>query len=245
MKKEIHYWHSPALDIDMPLAVYGHYGVPVLLFPTASADFEEYERFGMVDAIARHIDHGTIKLFSINGVNNLSWYNEGIHPAERARRQALYDQYVMQELVPFIYHHCHGPQPICTVGASMGAYHALNSLLKHPETFKWCIGMSGIYDVRRYFDGHYDDNCYFNNPPDFVAGLEDANLLETIRATSINLVVGQGPWEHVDWTESMARVLWSRGIPCNFDLWGHDVSHDWPWWKVEMDAYIPRLFATP
>ena len=42
---EKHYLYSNALGGMMPVAVYGHWGVPLLFFPTASADFEELERF--------------------------------------------------------------------------------------------------------------------------------------------------------------------------------------------------------
>lgn len=243
MHKEYHVWHSPNIGFDMPVAVYGHWGVPVLMFPTASADCEEYERFGLIGSIAHHVDAGRVKLYSINTINNLSWFNEELHPFERARRQNVYDRYVVDEVVPFIHSQCRSLTPIATVGASMGAYHALNSLLKHPNVFKWCIGMSGIYDVRKYFGGMYNNEMYFNNPPDYVGGMDDHWLLEQIRSCSINLIVGQGPWEHVDWTESMANALWSKALPCNFDKWGWDVSHDWPWWKVELDTYIPRLFG--
>ncbi|NDD28736.1 MAG: esterase [Proteobacteria bacterium] len=243
MNKRTHVWRSPSLGIEMPVAVYGHWGVPMLFFPTAAADFEEYERFGLIGDIASHIERGAVKVYSINTINNKSWFDENIHPAERARRQALYDQYVREEVVPFIHADCGSWQPICTVGASMGAYHALNTLCKHPTQFKWCIGMSGIYDMRRYMDGYFDENCYFNNPPDFVGGMSDHASLEMLRSCSINLIVGRGPYEHIDWTQHATDALWNRGVSVNMDLWGHDSGHDWPWWKRQLNVYIPKLFG--
>ena len=41
---------SPAPK-EMPIAAYGHYGFTLLLVPTAGADYLEYERFGLIDAI--------------------------------------------------------------------------------------------------------------------------------------------------------------------------------------------------
>ena len=35
----------------MPLVAYGHAGYPLLMFPTAAADFLEYERVYLIDAI--------------------------------------------------------------------------------------------------------------------------------------------------------------------------------------------------
>ncbi len=243
MSKQVHVWHSPNIGFDMPVAVYGHYGVPVLFFPTAAADFEEYERFGLIDSIWQWVDNGTIKVITVNGINNHSWFNDDIDGNERGRRQQLYDNYISQEVVPFIHSQCNGLTPIATVGASMGAYHALNTLLKHPNQFKWCIAMSGVYDMGRYVNGGWASDVYFNNPPHYMRNLSDHWQLEEIRSCSINLIVGRGPWEHVDWSEEMARILWDKGVPANLDIWGHDVSHDWPWWKVELNHYIPRLFA--
>ncbi len=45
MRREITSWYSPALNKEMPIASYGHYGFAVLLIPTAAADYLEYERF--------------------------------------------------------------------------------------------------------------------------------------------------------------------------------------------------------
>src|SRR5512134_2301684 len=44
-------WRSPALAMDMPIVSYGHAGRPLLLFPTAAADFLENERFYLVKAV--------------------------------------------------------------------------------------------------------------------------------------------------------------------------------------------------
>ena len=126
MQKEYHSWHSPILGMTMPVVVYGHYGAPLLLFPTAAADCEEYERFGLIDSIAPHINAGKVKIYSIDSINRHSWMNKQIHPAERANRQVLYDAYVYQEVAPFIENHCKSPNiGIGTSGASFGAFHSL------------------------------------------------------------------------------------------------------------------------
>ena len=82
-----------------------------------------------------HINAGLVKLFCINSINNISWFDESLSPAEKARRHVLFDRYLVEEVVPFIYGHCHGHVPIATVGSSFGTYHALNELLKHPDIF--------------------------------------------------------------------------------------------------------------
>ena len=57
------------------MAVYGHYGFALLMLPTATADYLEYERYGLIAAIAPAINSGKCKVFSINSVNHESWMN--------------------------------------------------------------------------------------------------------------------------------------------------------------------------
>lgn len=63
MKRELSSWYSPALNKEMPIAAYGHYGFAILLIPTAAADYLEYERFQLIDAIAPMIESGKCRVF--------------------------------------------------------------------------------------------------------------------------------------------------------------------------------------
>lgn len=243
MKKEVHYWHSPNLNQDMPIAVYGDYGAPLLLFPTAAADFEEYERFQLIDAIAPHIYSGRVKVYSINSINKESWLNDNLHPGQRAWRQVEYDRYVSQEVVPFIWDNCRTPGiGIATTGASFGAFHAANTVFKHPDQFDTLIAMSGAYDLRGFCKDYFDENVYFNNPVDYLPRLEDDWFLNQLRQTRIHILTGQGAYEAPDQSRRMSDILWSKGVPNELDLWGYDIPHDWPTWRSMLNVYIPRLF---
>ena len=243
MQVEHHGWHSDRLGRGLGIRVYGHYGAPILVFPTSGGDEWESENMGMVEAIAHHIDAGRVKLFCVGSVNNEGWLNEGAHPRHRSWVQSNYDAYIADEVVPFIHGHCQTPGiAITTTGASFGAYHAANSLLKHPQLFRRCLAMSGVYDLRRFMDGDYDDNFYFNNPVDYVANLSDPWLLDELARDDIRLVTGTGPWEDRGPTYRMSEVLSSRGIHHAVDDWGPDGGHDWPFWKRQMDEYISRLY---
>ncbi len=243
MHVEQHGWYSQRVERQMNVRVYGHYGSPIVVFPTSGGDEREYEGQGMFEALSHHVDSGRVKFYCINSVNNDSWYNQQAHPRHRSWLQARYDDYVMSELVPFIHDHCRTPGiPLTTTGASFGAYHAANTLLKHPHVFKRCLALSGIYDVRRYMDGDYDDNFYFNNPVDYVAGLSDPWYLEQLGSCDIRLVTGHGPWEHPEWSYQLSEALARRGIPHSVDNWGPEGGHDWPYWKRQMDRYLGALY---
>src|SRR3954447_344404 len=102
MRREITSWYSPALNREMPIASYGHYGFAVLLIPTAAADFLEYERFQLIDSLKWMIDAGKFRVFSIDSMNKESWLNYQMLPEHRAIRHNQFNEYVFNEVVPFI-----------------------------------------------------------------------------------------------------------------------------------------------
>ena len=55
MHREFHRWYSERLGRDMGVVVHGHWGPPMILFPTSGGDEEEYERQGLIGAIAEFI----------------------------------------------------------------------------------------------------------------------------------------------------------------------------------------------
>src|SRR5437764_14230168 len=103
----------------------------------------------MLCALGYFIDGGKIKLYALDPFNGLSFYNKGAHPFHRSYLQAMFDSYLREEVVPFIWNNCQTQGiAISTMGASFGAYHAANSLFKHPDVIKRCFAMSGVYDLR-------------------------------------------------------------------------------------------------
>lgn len=242
-ERNIEGWHSPSLGQDMPIVSYGHWGHPVLLFPTAAADFLENERFGLVGAVGPMIEAGRVRVFSIDSINNQSWMDRGLPVAEQARRQALYSRYVEEEVVPYIRSACQSADlRVATAGASFGAFHAANALFRRPDLFDAVIAMSGFYDLAPdYFHGYSDDNCFFNNPAWYLAGLDGALLHRLRTDCKILILTGQGAYEVPDASRRLSDLLSRKGIPHALDVWGHDVDHDWPWWLRMLPYSIERM----
>jgi esterase/lipase superfamily enzyme len=234
------------LGIDMPLVAYGHAGVPLLMFPTAGADYLEYERFHLIDAIAPLIDAGRLRVYSINSVNRYGVLEPSAPPQLKTKLLGAFDRYVVNDVLPLIRNDSgdQGIRPLLS-GASLGAYLALNTLLKHPDAFRGCVAISGSYDMRDYLGSeYYDEDLYFNNPVDYVPNLNDEHYLGRLRNdVTIVLVTGQGRWESPGRSLQMADILRSKGIPCTLELWGHDVDHDWPWWRKMLPYYLNQLVA--
>jgi esterase/lipase superfamily enzyme len=226
----------------MPIVTYGTRGRPVLLFPTAAADYLENERFFLVKSVEPAIMAGRIRLLSIDSINTHAWMDRSLPVREQARRQALYSGYVEEEVVPYIRMAVGNPgERIATTGASFGAFHAANAFFRRPDLFDTLIGMSGFYDLgQSYLKGYGDDNTYFNNPAQYVQNLEGGPL-DTLRNHSrIVLATGQGAYEAPHASRNFSGILHRKGIPHWLDIWGNDVNHDWPWWSKMLPHFRAR-----
>jgi esterase/lipase superfamily enzyme len=242
MKVDHHKAWSPNLDQEMELNVYGEAGKPVLVFPTRGGRYYDYEGFGMVEACRPFIDKGGIRLFAVDSVDFQSWLNEGIHPADRARRHNQYDRYIVDEVVPFIRERC-GDDGILVHGCSLGAYHSVNFYLRHPDFFDSAIALSGPYHARYCVGDYMDENVYYNSPLAYLPNLTDPWYLDRYLRGRIVVCVGQGAWEETFLadTRELKRIFEEKQIPAWVDIWGHDVAHDWPWWKIMMPYFLKEL----
>ncbi|RYZ47191.1 MAG: esterase, partial [Sphingobacteriales bacterium] len=147
MKRSLTAWYSPALQKEMPIATYGDYGFALLLVPTAAADYLEYERFQLMDHLAPFIEAGKAKVYSIDSINRESWMNDQMDPWYKSVRHQQWNDYVYNEVVPFIRNTSSWQTPIITCGASFGALHSMNLFLKRPDLINGVIAMSGVYNL--------------------------------------------------------------------------------------------------
>src|SRR3954447_22320032 len=122
MRRDTTSWYSHNLGMEMPLVAYGHAGFPLLMFPTAAADYLEYERFHLIEAISPLIEAGRVRAYSINSVNRYSLLNEQASPQWKAELLTRYDKYLTDEVLPLIRNDTGDPsaRPVVT-GASLGA----------------------------------------------------------------------------------------------------------------------------
>jgi esterase/lipase superfamily enzyme len=243
MERTLTSWYSPALNKEMPLATYGHYGFALLLIPTAAADYLEYERFQLIDALAPFLDAGRLKVYSINSINNESWMNDGMDPRHKAIRHQQFNEYVFNEVVPFIRDSSSWDTPIISSGASFGALHSANLFFKRPDLINGCIAMSGVYDLTEYTKGYFDEDVYFNSPCHYLPNLTDHSILEQIRRSGhIHILTGSGDHEDPDASRRLGSILYHKNIWYELDIWGQDMRHDWPTWRAMLPHYLGTRF---
>lgn len=235
-------WATQRLPVPARMARWGHFGQPVLLFPTAGGDFEEVERFHLIAALAPLIDAGRIKVYSIDSVAGKTWIEKRHGPEYCARVQNLFDAYVVAEVVPLIHRDCGGhPLELVAAGASIGAFNAVATLCRHPDQFRLAIGMSGTYDLSGYLHGSMPGDFYFSSPLHYLPGLGDSPQLAQLRRRFVLLASGTGPYEDIGESWAMARVLGAKGVPNRVDDWGPAYRHDWDTWREMLPRYLAQV----
>lgn len=243
MERHTTSWYSNRLQKEMPVAVYGNYGFGLLLVPTAAADYLEYERFQLIDALAPFINAGKVKVFSINSINNESWLNNEMDPKHKIIRHQQFNEYVYEEVIPFIKTNSSEETPIISCGASFGALHSMNLFLKRPDLINGVIAMSGVYDLTEYTKGYYDEDVYFNSPQHYMPNLTDHHLLEQIRRSNhLHIFTGSGAYEDPDASSRFASILYNKGIHYELDVWGYEWPHDWNTWRKVLPHYLGTRF---
>jgi len=236
MNREYHKWFSRDLQRDMELLVFGHGGVPLLVFPTSQGRFFEYEDRDMIGAVGHKIDSGHLQFYCVDSVDAESWYNRTAHPYWRVQRHIQYERYVLNDVLPLI-RQKNSSSDLGTTGCSFGGYHAMNFALRHPDIATHCITMGAAFDIKRFTDGWYSEDVYFNNPPDFLSNLNDSWYLDHYRHMGLLLVTGE---HDMCWNENerMGAILASKGIPHRLEIWHDGTGHDWPSWQRMAQVYF-------
>ena len=236
MNREYKKTHSHELHRDVELLVFGHAGSPLLVFPTSMGRFFEFEDRGVIGVLSPKIERGELQVFCPDSVDTESWYNKSVHPRVRVLRHLQYERYILHELLPFLRWKNQSSQ-LAVTGCSFGGYHAVNFSLKHPDVVTHCVSMSGAYDIHRFLDGYYDDDCYFNCPPDFLPNQNDDWFLSRYR--QMKIVLGSADWDIcLDQNVKLSAMLNAKAVPHWLDVWGDNSRHDWPLWLKMAGKYF-------
>ena len=90
----------PGFDRAGTVVRYGHYGRPVLVFPSEQGRAWDFEANGMVDAVGDLVEAGRIKLYCVDSVDDRTWSDQGISLEDRARGHAAYTSWVTDRVLP-------------------------------------------------------------------------------------------------------------------------------------------------
>jgi esterase/lipase superfamily enzyme len=234
MQRESWTWTSARLAAPARIARWGHFGTPVLLFPSAGGDFEEVERFHLVGAVRELIDAGRIKVFSVDGLAARAWLRGAHSPEHCARIQTQFDAYIDAEVVPLIRRDCQSDTiEIIAAGPAFGAYSAVAALRRLPGMFRVVIGMSGIFDLSKYLTAGFTPAL---RAVSLLPSLE--SIGERARSRFVLLATGEGDYESPADSKLMAAALETAGVPSRLEMWGTGFSHGWNTWRAMLPRYL-------
>jgi esterase/lipase superfamily enzyme len=234
LTEQYHRWYSHSLSRDMEMLVYGTRGYPVILFPTSMGRYYQNKDAGLIDSARWFIDNGLVKIYCIDAIDTQSWYNKGIHPADRVRTHMAYDRMLHDEVVPWAMHET-GVSKVAMAGCSFGGYHAANYAFKHPERVAHMFSMGGAFDIKMFADGYYDDNIFYNNPVDYLPGSNNPGLWH------MNIILGTS--EHdicKGYNYQLSNILNHKHINHWLDVRPFAL-HDWPIWKEMFPHYLSTI----
>jgi esterase/lipase superfamily enzyme len=222
---------------------WGHFGTPVLLLPSAGGDFEEVERFRLIEALGDLIGAGRIKVYSIDGLVVRAWLGNTPLP-ECIRFERRHDAFLCKEVVPRIRKDCQNDSitPIIA-GASLGACVAVAEICRHPEVFRAAIGLSGVYDLVQHLRGVCAEKARA-----FAAGAllgRPGCNPEELRRRMIVLASGEGGLERPGDSITLAAALEAQHIPCRLSLWGAAHDHNWATWRAMLPQLLAEQLAAP
>lgn len=235
MLREYHKWHSPALNRDMEIISMGHAGARVIVFPTSCGRFFDWENRGLLNSVQRHIDEGWLQFYCVDSVDTESWFNRHVSATDRARRHLQYQEYIINEVLPFTKSK-NDNNYVIAAGASFGAYHSYSIALRYPHHFNRVLGMSGVYDVREWTDNDMNDVIAQGSPCEYMLQLHDHHHLDQIRKLDLIIPIGREDtlFGNNRW---FSQILWEKGVWHAMREWD-GYAHDWPIWYEMLPHYI-------
>jgi len=252
MQKQTWSWTSARLPslaaLSAPVARvsrWGHYGTPVLLFPTAGGDYEEIERFGLLAAVTDLVEAGRIKVFSVDGVAARAWLRGTLPQTQLMHEQRAYEEFVYEEVVPLIRKDCQNDTAeIVAAGAAFGGFMAVALLCRHPNVFRRALSLSGLLDVTAFLkDEPLTAEIESVSPLHYLPYLPEGPGLAAIRGRFIEVASGEGEFEKPGQSRQLAQVLEQRNVPHHFDPWGPSYPHTWPTWRAMLKKYLAATGA--
>lgn len=238
MKEEYHKWFSNYLNKEFEMLVFGHSGIPVVLFPTSRGRYYQAKDQKLIESAAFFLECGLVKIYTPDSFDESSWFNYSIAPDERVKAHIAYENTILLDVIEFAKYETQRDK-VVLAGCSFGGYHAANIAFRYPDKVSHLFCMSGAYDIKRFIYGYYDDDCYFNNPTDYMPNLEDEWFLNHIR--KIGIALGTGDHDsYLSDNIRLSNILNNKGISHWLDN-RPGFGHDWFWWRQLFPHYLSLI----
>jgi len=235
-------WYSHRVGRNMGVLRYGHWGPPMIYFPTCGGSHGEFDYYRLQDDLWWFIENGKIQIFCVDSTNNSTWYNPWLHPADRVRGYLAYEGYMLEEVIPLV-RNLSGNDHIGCTGFSLGGFTSFNMACKYPHIFKFALSCGGVFDTSDFLEGYHDMNVYFNNPVEYLSNLGDNYYHHMYRTNTRLVLMGGADDKFVDSTYQMHDILSRRGIPHHYEIWPGPCDHHEYWWKKQFPYILGKYYV--
>tara|TARA_R110002051_G_scaffold115026_1_gene188048 strand:+ start:49358 stop:50071 length:714 start_codon:yes stop_codon:yes gene_type:complete len=229
-------YYSNILGRNINLEITGHWGHPILMFPSSGGQYTQNSEFGLLGSIMSFIEEGKVKIYNVETIDMLSFYDDHMDSGTKIHNYELYMQFLKSELIPYIQQECNTHR-IGVAGVSFGGYHAANTTFRFPDLISHYIGMSAAFNIRSMVPLLDDMRIYYNCPDEFMSHEEGWKY------DHIQIVLGTSDWDIcLDKNKRMSGILREKGIDHWYDekKW---IDHDWPLWKMMFPEYLGTFFG--
>lgn len=228
-------YFSNILDRFINVEVTGHWGHPILLFPSSYGTYTQNRDFGLNDTVMQFVEEGRIKLYNVQTIDGLTFYADELPSEIKIHNYEQYVRFLTTELIPFIQREC-STHRIAVGGCSFGGYHAGNIAFRFPDLVSHLFSMSGVFNIRNMTPLSDDLRIYLNCPDEFM------NNEEAWKYNHMHIVLNTSEWDICKpQNQKMAGILSEKGIGHWYDE-KHWIAHDWPLWKMVFPHYIATYF---
>ena len=247
-RRHVELW-APGIDAHGVVVAYGHFGRPVLVFPTERGRAWEYENRGMV-ARRRRADRGRAGSSSTASTPTTRRRGRTRRPARGARPRARPLRGV-------------DPRPGRAVDPRRlrrraGDRHdrlqprrlprrELRPQARRPLPARALpVGQLRPGELAPRAGASAATQTYFNSPIDYVAQPRRrpprlAALAREPAARRAARACGRTRPARSTARCASPSCCGDKGIRHELDLWGHDVPHDWPSWRAQIAHHLPRF----
>ena len=230
----------PRCSRSITLARWGHYGVPVLVFPTAGGDAEEVERHHLVGHLAGWSTPAGSRSTRATASPGGRWRRDEGSPEYRMWLFNQFHDAIAARGGPGDPGRQRRPDSRSSwPGASIGAFNALALVCRYPHLFRAAVCMSGTYDMEKFIGGVHRRPLLLVAAalPARAGGPGARPAAPAVRRAGVRVRAVGG---HRRVLGVPPRCSATKGIPNRVDDWGPDYDHDWPTWWEMLPTYLER-----
>jgi len=234
-------FYSQILQRQMDCLHFGDWGYPLLFFPTSQGRFFDLEDRGIIESLRPQIEKGYLQVFCLDTLDQETLFAP-VSLSERRDRWLALERHWLEEFIPYAQTQAQNDF-VAAAGCSLGATHALNLTLRHPDRIRRCLALAGPFDLcdapplfMDYPRAERERELYFINPMAYMANMSRERWQALGgEGTDIKLITADQDSCLGD-NLRLAGILSRNGIRHQLEVW--QGPHDWPVWRAQIPFFV-------